>query len=75
LPPTYGVERIESSVQFLSAFSNVIKRFSLVEMGGLEPPTPYMRSKEIDCSGVYSIRVFGPLGRLLPIFVPRDDRG
>jgi hypothetical protein len=43
----------------------------MVEMGGLEPPAPYMRSKEIDWPGPCCIRVFGPLGRLPPLLSPR----
>ena len=38
--------------------------------GGLEPPTPYMRSKETDCRNACFIRLFGPLSRFLPFFSP-----
>jgi hypothetical protein len=43
----------------------------MVEMGGLEPPAPYMRSREIDRRGPRSIRFFGALSRFLPIVLPR----
>jgi hypothetical protein len=49
---------------------NVSRALSLVEMGGLEPRAPYMRSREIDWPGPCSIRVFRALSRLLPILLP-----
>ena len=41
----------------------------MVEMGGLEPPTPYMRSREIDWPGPCCISISGQFSRLLPIFL------
>jgi hypothetical protein len=46
----------------------------MVEMWGLEPQTPYMRSREIDSTNPCSIRVFGALSRFLPIVLPTKDR-
>ena len=42
----------------------------MVEMGGLEPPTPYMRSNKSGLTNPCSIRVSRPLSRLLPIVLP-----
>jgi hypothetical protein len=46
----------------------------MVEMGGLEPPTPYMRSSRSILTGPCSIRVFDPLSRFLPIVLPMKER-
>ncbi len=42
----------------------------MVEMGGLEPPTPYMRSNKSVLSKPFSMRVFCPLSRFLPSVLP-----
>ncbi len=46
----------------------------MVEMGGLEPPAAYMRSRENDWTDPCCIRVFRPLRRFLPISLPTQDR-
>ena len=42
--------------------------FPVVEMGGLEPPTPCMRSSKSIFNGPCSIRIFGPLSRFSRLF-------
>ena len=46
----------------------------MVEMWGLEPQTPYMRSNKSGSAKACYIRVFGPLSRFLPIFLPTENR-
>ena len=53
---------------------NVIEALPMVEMWGLEPQTPYMRSNKSGSAKACYIRVFGPLSRFLPIFLPTENR-
>jgi len=46
----------------------------MVEIGGLGPPTPYMRSRETVRRGACCIRVFGSFRHFLPIALPTEDR-
>jgi hypothetical protein len=46
----------------------------MVEMGGLEPPAPYMRSNKSSLTNACPIGVFGKLSRFLPIILPSKDR-
>jgi hypothetical protein len=45
----------------------------MVEMGGLEPPAPYMRSNKSGSAKACYIGVFGPLRRFLPILLPTGE--